>query len=37
MEISGLSFLGLDSGYFRNESFRAGIVDISVLSYLGLG
>ena len=26
-----------DSGYFRIEFFRTGIVDISELSYLGLG
>ena len=26
-----------DSGYFRIEVFRTGIVDISELSYSGLG
>ena len=32
MDISELSYLGLDCGYFRFELFRTGILDISELS-----
>ena len=37
MDVSELSFLGLGFGYFRIELFRILVVDISGLSYLGLG
>ena len=31
MDISGLRYLDWDSGYFRIEIFRTGIVDVSEL------
>ena len=37
MDISELSYLKLDSGYFRIEIYGTGTVDFSEFSFVGLG
>ena len=37
MDNSELSYYDCDNGYFRIELFRTGTLDLSEISFLGLG